>query len=215
MIKSRTFLTAEFILLFVLLPLSLAISMSIWIKVALVIIGFGYLLTVLRKFEGVKFQIKKNIIWTSYFKRIVLTFLVVAVVTTLFVWFTAPAALFYVPLNSPGLFLIILIFYSLLSVWPQEIIYRTFFLERYLPLFKNQYLLILVNAVVFSMAHLFFKNILVLILTFIGGILFGLTYLKYKSTTLVTIEHAIYGNWLFTVGMGQMLAFPGMEDGVI
>jgi hypothetical protein len=28
---------------------------------------------------------------------------------------------------------------------------------------------------------------------------------------LVSIEHAIYGNWLFTVGMGQMLAFPGME----
>ncbi|MAK35391.1 MAG: CPBP family intramembrane metalloprotease, partial [Flavobacteriaceae bacterium] len=30
--------------------------------------------------------------------------------------------------------------------------------------------------------------------------------------TLVTIEHALYGNWLFTVGMGQMLAFPGMES---
>jgi hypothetical protein len=25
---------------------------------------------------------------------------------------------------------------------------------------------------------------------------------------LVSIEHAIYGNWLFTVGMGEMLAFP-------
>jgi hypothetical protein len=25
---------------------------------------------------------------------------------------------------------------------------------------------------------------------------------------LTSIEHAIYGNWLFTIGMGEMLAFP-------
>jgi len=25
---------------------------------------------------------------------------------------------------------------------------------------------------------------------------------------LVSIEHAIYGCWLFTVGMGSMLGFP-------
>jgi hypothetical protein len=26
------------------------------------------------------------------------------------------------------------------------------------------------------------------------------------------MEHALYGNWLFTVGMGEMLAFPGAES---
>jgi hypothetical protein len=47
-----------------------------------------------------------------------------------------------------------------------------------------------------------------MILTFIGGILFAFTFKKTKSTLLVSIEHAIYGCWLFTVGMGEMLGFP-------
>ena len=212
MIKSRAFLTGEFLLLFVLLPLSLAAPMAVWIKVALVLLGFGYLLMVLRKFEGLKFRIHKNLNWSSFLKRIGITFSVIIIVTILFVRYKDPSALFYVPLNNPLLFITILLFYSLLSVWPQEIIYRTFFFERYASLFQTKFSLVLVNAVVFSLAHLFFKNFLVIVLTFIGGILFGLTYIKYKSTTLVSIEHALYGNWLFTVGMGEMLAFPGMEN---
>jgi membrane protease YdiL (CAAX protease family) len=212
MIKSRTFLTTEFLVLFVLLPLSLAAPILVWIKVAAIIIGFGYLLMVLRKFEGVRFRINKNIAWASFFKRVGITLTVIAIITSLFVWNTAPEELFYVPLNNPLLWVIILFFYSVLSVWPQEIIYRTFFFERYAPIFKNTLILVLVNAIVFSLAHLFFRNILVIVFTFIGGIIFGLTYVKYKSTTLVSIEHALYGNWLFTVGMGKMLAFPGMEE---
>ena len=194
MIKSRAFLTGEFLLLFVLLPLSLAAPMEV------------------RKFEGLKFRIHKNLNWSSFLKRIGITFSVIIIVTILFVRYKDPSALFYVPLNNPLLFITILLFYSLLSVWPQEIIYRTFFFERYASLFQTKFSLVLVNAVVFSLAHLFFKNFLVIVLTFIGGILFGLTYIKYKSTTLVSIEHALYGNWLFTVGMGEMLAFPGMEN---
>jgi membrane protease YdiL (CAAX protease family) len=58
------------------------------------------------------------------------------------------------------------------------------------------------------LAHLFFKNTLVIVLTFLGGILFAITYHKTNSTLLVSIEHAIYGCWLFTVGMGSMLGFP-------
>jgi len=57
----------------------------------------------------------------------------------------------------------------------------------------------------------FLKSSLVLVMTFVGGALFSLTYFKTKSTTLVCIEHAIYGFWLFTVDLGQLLAFPGVE----
>tara|TARA_R110000787_G_scaffold59922_9_gene135862 strand:+ start:1886 stop:2266 length:381 start_codon:yes stop_codon:yes gene_type:complete len=120
--------------------------------------------------------------------------------------------LFCVVLNKPLLWLAILGVYTILSVWPQEIIYRTFFFSRYEALFQNKKLLIFVNAILFSLAHLFFKNTLVIVLTFIGGLLFAYTYYKTKSTLLASIEHAIYGNWLFTVGMGEMLAFPGMES---
>ena len=94
------------------------------------------------------------------------------------------------------------------SVYPQELIYRAFFFQRYKNLFSNDKLFIFVNAVIFSLAHLFFKNTLVIVLTFLGGLLFAITFNKTKSTLLVSIEHAIYGCWLFTVGMGNMLGFP-------
>ena len=94
---------------------------------------------------------------------------------------------------------------------PQEIIYRTFFFERYASLVDNKWLFIFINAILFSLAHLFLKSPLVQIITFIGGLLFAFTYLKTRSTILVSIEHALYGCWLFTVGMGEMLAFPGIE----
>ena len=159
----------------------------------------------------ISLSVHKRMNWNAFWKRLAILFVIIALVTTAYVWFTKPSALFFVPRTNIPLFFGILLVYTFLSVWPQEVIYRTFFFERYQPLFKNKALFVFLNAIAFSLAHLFFKNTLVTILTFIGGILFGLTYLKYRSTTLVSIEHALYGNWLFTVGMGQMLAFPGME----
>ena len=116
--------------------------------------------------------------------------------------------LFIVVKTKPSLWIMILFIYSFFSVYPQELIYRTFFFQRYESLFRSNLVFILLNAVVFSLAHIFFKNTLVMFLTFIGGILFALTFKKTKSTLLVSIEHAIYGCWLFTVGMGAMLGFP-------
>ena len=209
--KTTSYLVTEFFLLFILLPLSFTITYPVWLKAILAGVGFLYVVFILKRVERISFGIEKYIAWKSFWKRVAVTFLVVAVVTTIFVLISDSSALFYVPLNKPVLFFIILFFYTFLSVWPQEIIYRTFFMNRYARLFRSKYLLVFINAVLFSLAHLFFRNTLVSILTFLGGLLFALTFLKYKSTLLVSIEHAIYGNWLFTVGMGQMLAFPGME----
>ena len=103
------------------------------------------------------------------------------------------------------------IMYSVVSVYPQEFLYRSFFFSRYGLLFKNPYLLIAVNALLFSFAHILFKNLFVLIITLIGGLIFAITFFRTKSLLLTSIEHALYGSWLFTVGMGEMLAFPMPE----
>ncbi|WP_246849101.1 CPBP family intramembrane glutamic endopeptidase [Aquimarina sp. U1-2] len=132
-------------------------------------------------------------------------------ITGSYVFLLAPETLFSVLLKRPELWFIILFVYTFLSVWPQEIIYRTFFYERYRELVQNKWLFILINAVLFSLAHLFLRSFMVQLFTFVGGLLFAYTYQKTKSTTLVSIEHALYGNWLFTVGMGEMLAFPGVD----
>ena len=158
--------------------------------------------------EKNKFKIGSQLNWRQFFKFTIIQLVVIAILTTLYMWIMDRPNLYVVILNKPFLWLMILFVYSFFSVYPQELIYRTFFFQRYQSLFKNETLFIIINAALFSLAHLFFRKGLVMILTFIGGILFALTFQKTKSTVLVSIEHAIYGCWLFTVGMGEMLGFP-------
>ena len=181
-----------------------------WVKFGLIIGGFIYIIFILLRKTKVRFRIKQRIAWKTFWKRILLSFFIIAIVTATYVYIVDANKLFCVPRTNTRLWVRILFVYTFLSVWPQEIIYRTFFFERYGHLFKNERLAIIINAVVFSLAHILLQSTLVIVLTFIGGLLFGYTYVKARSTTLVSIEHALYGNWLFTVGMGGMLAFPGM-----
>lgn len=208
---SKSYRTLEFFVLFVLLPVSLALPFDFRYKGMSILAAFVYLIVVLFLKTGTRFRIQKGIDWKKFGQRIFIQLVIIAGITTLCVWLIKPNALFCVPRSNLPLFGIILLVYTFLSVWPQEVIYRTFYFTRYSDLFPSKKLLIFVNAIVFSLAHIFFKNTLVLVLTFIGGLLFAYTYVKTKSTTLVSIEHALYGNWLFTVGMGEMLAFPGQE----
>jgi len=205
---STTYKLTEFFIIFILVPVSFAMDYPVWIKMIIGVVGFFYIIFVLLRIENNKFKIAQNLNWKSFFKRSLLQLAGIAVITSIYMWFVDPSNLFVVLLNKPLLWLMILFIYSFFSVYPQELIYRTFFFQRYQSLFKSQTQFILVNAALFSLAHIFFRNGLVMVLTFIGGILFALTFKKTKSTLLVSIEHAIYGCWLFTVGMGSMLGFP-------
>ncbi len=201
----------ELFLLFIVLPLSFLISYPIAIKMALTIIGFLYILIILKRKGLLKLRFPDKMYWKPFWKETIIKLAIVMIITGLYVLFVAPDKLFSVLIKKPHLWLMILFIYTFLSVWPQEIIYRTFFYERYQGLVKNKWLFVFINAILFSLAHLFLRSFLVQALTFIGGMLFAYTYQKTKSTTLVSVEHAIYGNWLFTVGMGEMLAFPGAD----
>ena len=198
----------EFFIIFIVLPVSFAIPYPVIFKFILGIIGFVYVIYVLLKIENNRFKIAPNLNWKRFWTETSIKLLIIAILTSVFVWFTDREMFFEVVINKPLLWLVILIVYSLFSVYPQELVYRTLYFQRYEQLFKSKKLFIFINAVVFSLAHTMFRNPLVHIITFLGGILFALTYNKTKSTLLVSIEHAIYGSWLFTVGMGNMLGFP-------
>ncbi len=206
--QTKNYKLLELLILFLLIPISFVFSYNAIAKLSIGLTGFLYILIILLKVEKVKFQIAKNIDWKSFWKSTLLKLFIIAIITSLYVYFTASKNLFVVVLNKPLLWILILLFYSIFSVYPQELLYRNYFFKRYKNLFKNEKMFLLINAFLFSLAHLLFKNILVLILTFIGGLLFAYTYNKTKSTFLVSIEHSIYGCWLFTVGMGNMLGFP-------
>ena len=198
----------ELFIIFIFIPVSFVMQFPLCTKAVIAFFGFLYVIYILLKVERAGFKISKHINWKSFWKTTAIKFVLISLITTAFLYVTDKELLFSVVLNKPLLWLLILVFYSLFSVYPQEIIYRTFYFKRYSALFKNEKLFIFVNALVFSLAHLFFKSSLVIVLTFLGGLLFALTYLKTKSILLVSIEHAIYGCWLFTVGMGSMLGFP-------
>jgi membrane protease YdiL (CAAX protease family) len=206
--QTSNYRSTELLFLFVGVPVSFALEFPIWIKMIIGLLGFGYVVFVLLRIEKNQFKISDSLNWKQFWKQTLLKLIVIAIVTTLYMWIFDSSNLYNVIRNKPMLWVVILFIYSLFSVYPQELIYRTFFFQRYEALFKSDLLFILINASLFSLAHLFFRNALVIVLTFLGGILFALTYKKTKSTLLVSIEHAIYGCWLFTVGMGEMLGFP-------
>ncbi|KGJ04567.1 CAAX protease self-immunity [Paracoccus halophilus] len=96
---------------------------------------------------------------------------------------------------------LIWLLYPLLSALPQELIFRPLFFHRFGSLFPDRATAVLVNATVFSFAHLMYWSIVVAVMTFIGGWIFARAYLV-RGFPTAWLLHAIAGNALFTVGMG-------------
>ncbi len=119
------------------------------------------------------------------------------------VYFMAPQLLFSLIRRSPGLWALIFLLYPLLSVYPQELLYRAFFLHRYQPLFGRGWGMLLASAMAFGFVHIIFRNSLAVALCVIGGFLFSLTYQASGSLLLACLDHAIFGNFIFTIGLGQ------------
>ena len=106
------------------------------------------------------------------------------------------------PRENPRILLIIWIFYPWVSAYPQEITHRVFFWHRYSGLFPGRRSLIIANALIFAWMHALFWSWIALGMTFVGGLLFAYTYDRTRSGLAAGVEHAIYGAWCFTVGLG-------------
>jgi hypothetical protein len=115
-----------------------------------------------------------------------------------------PAGLFTFPRSRPAVWAAVCLLYPLLSVYPQEIMFRTFFFHRYSELFRRPALAIVANAVLFGWAHVIVHNFMAVVLTTVGGLLFASSYNRSRSTLLVAIEHALYGDLVFSIGIGGM-----------
>jgi len=198
----------EIALLFIISPLVLYASFPTLFKVLYLLLGVIYIILIsifIEKFSRVKIDKRQKL---NFLKNISFRFLIIAILTTLVLYFQDKDVLFKVMLKKPGLWLKFSGIYILFSVIPQEFIYRTFFVKRYQTLIKNKTLFILINSVLFSFAHIWFQSWIVLLFTFIGSLLFANTYLQTKSTFLIILEHSLYGVWLYTVGYGALFMFP-------
>src|SRR5690554_5566867 len=116
-----------------------------------------------------------------------------------------PDWLWHLPRANPRLWLLIMFFYPLLSVYPQGILYRALYYRRYARLFGQGWTARLVGAAAFSFCHVFFLNPLALVLTLVGGWFFCRTYERTRSLPVSNLEHALLGALLFTIGLGRFL----------
>jgi CAAX protease family protein len=200
----------ELLFLFLLIPLMLMFNTLRWINFILVILAVAYCIIIQIKSKDARFSSIFKFQKPEYIKTIILRFIFAAIISTIIMYILNRETLFSIVITNPRLWLMISIFYTIFSVVPQEFLYRTFFFKRYESILPgNKVYLIILNAAFFSIAHIFFKNILVIAITFAGGIIFALSYYKTRSLLITSIEHAVYGFWLFTLGAGEMLAFPG------
>jgi membrane protease YdiL (CAAX protease family) len=115
----------------------------------------------------------------------------------------APDLLFSFVRRAPALWALVMLLYPLVSVLPQELLYRVFFFQRYEPLFGNGWAMLLASALAFGFVHIIFGNWLSVILCIFGGFLFALTYHSSGSLLLACLDHAIFGNFIFTIGLGK------------
>jgi len=202
----RNGLIVELLLLFFVLPgLLVAVRGYLrWLVVPLVILGglgFGTVLTHDRSFDqGVFLSFRglgRNV------GRALLVFLPSAgVISALVYWYDRGNFLSF-PLTHFRFWLLIMCLYPTVGALFQEVIFRGFFFHRYERLFVSPRLFLLVNAASFAMFHLFYFNPIAPALSFLGGLLFAQRYRQTGSLFAVAFEHALWGCFLFTVGLGR------------
>jgi len=124
---------------------------------------------------------------------------VILLLLTALLW---PELLFRLPRERPRLWIMVMTLYPLLSVAPQEYLFRVFFNQRYHEVFGAGQGMRLVNALVFAWAHAFMLNPVAPLLSLPAGWLLGDTWFKTRSLRAVCLEHALYGMLIFTLGLG-------------
>ncbi|SMX31781.1 CPBP family intramembrane glutamic endopeptidase [Actibacterium lipolyticum] len=198
----RGVLWAEFIGLFIAAPIAMAVLLPAQMMFSVLFLVTALGVVLLHVTEGFHWQeLSRNmkaIDWKVVTGFTLITLLIAVSVVFKFV----PEAFLFLPREQPVLMLMILVFYPILSALPQEVVFRPLFFRRYGPLLPNTSAAILLNAGVFSLAHLMYWSWIVALMTFAGGVIFAWMYEARRSFAMAVLLHSIAGWIIFTVGLG-------------
>lgn len=201
---TRTGLAAEFAALFVGLPLAYRFSPVRAPALPLLWVVAGYALwQMLRDPRFDRTKLWNAGLLPGRMGSILAIFGVAALAIWLGVRRFAPGLAWSLVRPHPVFWVVVMVAYPVVSVYPQGLLYRAFFFERYAELFPGKWAMVLASAAVFSFLHIIFRNWLAVGLTLAGGLLFAARYEETGSLAASSFEHALYGCWLFTVGLGQ------------
>jgi uncharacterized protein len=202
----RLLLVLEFAVIFVVFPVVIYLRWipNLPIPYLLGVAVFAYF--VLRRDQ--RFEMRSLVRWRwreagPHFVPILLRDLACLILLALTTRLFYPELLFSLIRRSVGVWAAIMILYPLLSVYPQELLYRAYFFHRYKPLFGDAWGMIVASALAFGFVHIIFGNWLAIAMCVIGGFLFSFTYRNTGSLLLTCLDHAIFGNFLFTIGLGK------------
>lgn len=173
-----------------------------WMSVPLIVVTVPAVLWLGRRegFSRQTFWVTDVVAERALLSLVLWRFALTASLLLAIAWWWIPEHWLDLPRQQPVLWLAFIVAYPLLSVYPQELLYRSFFYRRYAALIADRRVLVLLNALLFSWVHIVFNSVLALVYTFIGALYFSHTYLKGRSLRLVCLEHALYGSLLISIG---------------
>jgi membrane protease YdiL (CAAX protease family) len=123
----------------------------------------------------------------------------------------SPGRLFELPRRDPLIWVFVMVFYPLLSVYPQELIFCGFLFHRYAPVFGTGNGFVVASAASFGFVHVIYGHWLSVVLTAILGAVLARRFARTRSLAVVWLEHALYGLLAFTVGLGSFF-YNGVGD---
>jgi len=199
------YLAVEFAVLFVGLPVLLytqrhALGGMVVPILLLLGAGCGALLWADRAFDRVRLWNRQS--FRTHVKRTLRWFVPGAVLVAIAFALLRPDLLLSFPQVHTKVWLVIMVTYPALSVYPQEVIFRAFLFHRYAALFPGRKAKIAASSVAFGLAHIIFANWVAPLMTAVIGVQFARTYAKTQSTLQVALEHMLWGCFAFTVGLG-------------
>ena len=201
---SRLFLAFEYAVLFLLTPAllylhptRLNVHGTLWLVTA-------YAAAILHHTPGFSWRMawQGNPLTSRDFKLIAVRFVLSTIGIVFLTTLLQPDRLLSFPLQRPGFWLIVMLLYPLLSALPQELVFRSFFFHRYQALFPHKAAMLAATAFVFGFIHIVFHNPVSPLLSLVCGFFIGGSYFAHRSLKRAALEHALYGDMVFTVGLG-------------
>jgi uncharacterized protein len=218
----KAWLIGEMLLLFAGGPLILYFLVYRWHVPLVAILPF-----VLAGFLTLLFR-QKDQTWRADLRRIpkrrdVLSifalFLIAGGLLTIFTYWRYPQSFLSFPRYNTPLWLLVMTFYPLISVTTQELLYRVLYFHRYARVMNGAgALTIAVNAALFATMHAILFAYRgtpfhweAVAISFAGGLIFAYRFTRTRSFLAVALEHALYGDLIFTIGLGRFF-FTGVAS---
>ena len=142
---------------------------------------------------------------SAHLWKIIGIFIPAACALSILTYYAYPHLFLTFPVSRPVSWALLMILYPPFAAYSQEIIFRSWFFHRYAVLFASSQVMVMMSALSFGLAHLFYGNWVAPVIASAGGVIFGYRYLRTNCLTAVALEHGLWGDFLFSIGIGWFL----------